>query len=116
MDEDDELEIIEGVQEVEAECLQRGRGYRFTPAQRIEIIRRHKNGIGKKRIARELNISLSSVLRWVRRYRDERNLKPHVNSAGRDRTTDANADFLLACSGNQAQYLLNELYKNSLFF
>lgn len=111
MDVDDELEIIEGVHDAEAEFLQCGRGYRLTPARRIEIVRRHKNGIGKKKIARELNIALSSVVRWVRRYREERNLKPHVNSAGRDRTTDADDDFLLACSGNREQSFSNNYDK-----
>ena len=40
--------------------------YRLTDAIRIEIIRLHKNGIGQRAIARELQINRKSVELWIR--------------------------------------------------
>lgn len=84
----------------EAEILAEGREYRLTRAQRIAIVSKFQGGIGKKRIAQELRISVNSVKLWISRFDDDLNLEPHVNEDGRPRTTDEEEDFMIACSGN----------------
>ena len=73
--------------------------YRLTDAIRIEIIRLHKNGIGQRTTARRLKIHRQSVVLWIKRYNEDRNLKLYANDEGAPRLTSENEDFLLACSG-----------------
>ncbi|XP_045035899.1 uncharacterized protein LOC123476948 [Daphnia magna] len=73
--------------------------YRLSPAIRIEIIRLYRNNFGSaKRIAKHLNIHKVSVVRWIDRYEERKNLEPKINVNGQPRHTTENEDFLLACS------------------
>ena len=71
----------------------------MTDAIRIEIIRLHKNGIGQRTIARRLRIHRQSVVLWIKRYNEDRNLKLYANDEGAPRLTSQKEDFLLASSG-----------------
>jgi hypothetical protein len=71
--------------------------YRLTPAIHIEIIRLHRSGDGKDRIARRLNINPKLVQLWIKQYNEKRHLKPQVNEDGRPSLTKEDENFLLAC-------------------
>jgi hypothetical protein len=74
--------------------------YRLSEAIKIEIVRLYRNDFETPyRIAKHLKISKNSVIRWIDRYEEERNLKAKVNANGRPSITTENEDFLLTCSG-----------------
>ncbi len=75
--------------------------YRLSEAIKIEIVRLYRNDFGTPyRIAKHLKISKNSVIRWIDRYEEERNLKAKVNANGRPSLPTENEDFLLTCSGS----------------
>lgn len=84
---------------IDPEVLALGRGIRITPGQRMEIVHLTKQRWSQRRIALRLGVCKRTVKRWIDRYREEFNVKPHVNENGRPGKSDEEEDFLVACSG-----------------
>jgi IS30 family transposase len=84
---------------IDPEALALGRGLRITPGQRMEIVHLTKQRWSQRRIALRLGVCKRTVKRWIDRYREEFNVKSHVNENGRPQKSDEEEDFWLACSG-----------------
>jgi transposase len=48
--------------------------------QKYEIIVKHEIGMNDSNIARDMNIARTTVIRWIKRYNNSKNISRHTGS------------------------------------
>jgi transposase len=90
----------------------------LTEKQRYEIIFRYEKGNTHKKIAHDMSINIKSVIRWIERYKKNKNVK-RISGSGRKKIIMDEIDEKIIVDINQnnllsAKNIYNNLNENNL--
>jgi transposase len=76
--------------------------------QKYEIIFRHENNESSRQISKSMKIARSTVIRWIKKYADDKNIY-RKNGSGRKRKTTKKEDLSIVDKTKKEHITLNEI-------